>query len=404
MLAVFALSWGGLVWNKGLHAGVWTVFLSGTIWLLYRAVQRHKNMRVALGYAVFFITPLLTSIGQIQVLTGWRGTPVSVPWFGVSFVTASLALYIVSGRLSARELWLNVLQPARWNSGPCALPSDITCTSRRTARKNIKSIIYIGWIILGIFFYSVVASGLAPFLVLKESLNAVDIVVFSAIFEAYVYFNFAGISLMAFGLLNLADVRTVRNFRTPFAARDLIGYWQSWHISLSLVLKDMFFKPIRSRFGLHAAVLVAFSCSALWHGVSFNFAIWGLFHGTAWLLTYTLAGYGRLGRWVNFLMFPAVVILGRLIFSESSTELLGMKLQQLLHFDHMTEAWTLHLQADARTLASLALAGLLIGAEVLLPKRYSPYKMLRKKWGLVVLIGAVLAMGTTNTVGIYGTR
>ena len=95
----------------------------------------------------------------------------------------------------------------------------------------------------GIFFYTVLATGLAPFLVLRGSTESLDILIFSIVFELYVYFNFSGLTFVVFGLLNAAGVRTKLNFKMPFSARNMIDYWQRWHVSLSGVLKTSSLHP-----------------------------------------------------------------------------------------------------------------------------------------------------------------
>jgi hypothetical protein len=100
------------------------------------------------------------------------------------FVTAALALHIYQKKLDFLTLCLNILQPARMDSGPVALNN---APLGRLCVKRLR--VYGSWMALGIFFYTVLATGLAPFLVLRDSTESVDILVFSIVFEFYVYFN-----------------------------------------------------------------------------------------------------------------------------------------------------------------------------------------------------------------------
>lgn len=402
---IFGLAWSFLLYFKHWPAGLATLLVAGGVGGLYFLVRRHAHLRTLLAYTTFFLTPLLTVTGQIGVLTGFGGSSLALPWLGVSFVSAALAVHILQGKLNLANLLWHIAQPLRWNSGPCALPEARplrTAPLRRLKRVRL----WLGWIVLGAFYYGVLAAGFAPLLSLKESTATLDIVAFAVAFEFYVYFNFSGISFMVLGLLNLAGVKTVCNFNTPFAARDIIGYWQRWHISLSSLLKILFFQPLKRRFGMIGAVLAVFVGSALWHGISLNFVLWGAFHAAGWLLAYYLAratGLGRARLWLNALLFPLIVLFGRLIFSESDTALLLLKCQHL--FDWSAEAaWLPYLTPDGKTWARLGLALLCLLAEPCLRQRFRRYKLLRHGWATAGLVLLCLLLGQTGLGGVYGAR
>ncbi len=420
-LWVFALSYALLVYLKSWRASLCTLAVGVLVWALYLCVRRRPRLRCGLAWAVFFFTPMLTASGQIGVLTGFGGSSLSLPWLGVSFVCAALAAHVLQAQLTWRTLWLHILQPLRFNSGPCALPLSgkhigNRSSAPRTGFARGRSWHYFRWMVLGAFFYGVLATGLAPLLLLKQSDDALDILLFAIIFEAYVYFNFSGICFMVYGALNLAGVTTLLNFKTPFAARDVIGYWQRWHVSLSGVLKLLFFNPVKARlgrrFGLPVAVLAVFIGSALWHGVSLNFMLWGVFHACGWLLAWAIAKYfARLGpgclrwaKWINGLSFPIIIVLGRLIFSEADSSILLHKFQQLAHFETSHEAWCLHLTLDFKTGAIVCAAAAYLLAEAVFTRRLRAYKLLRRSWVSALLLLLCLLLGNTGLGGVYGAR
>jgi len=402
-ILVFVLSFCYLVYLYRALPALFTIALSVFVWLLYYLIAATELPRKALAYSVFFITPFLTYSGQIAVLTGFGGEGASLPWVGVSFVTAALALHIYQKKLDFLTLWLNILQPARMDSGPVALGNT---PLGRLRLRRLK--VYVGWMALGIFFYTVLATGLAPFLVLRDSTESVDIFVFSIIFELYVYFNFSGLTFFVFGLLNLAGVRTTLNFNMPFAARNVIDYWQRWHISLSGVLKEIFFKPVKRRFGLVVAVMVVFLSSAAWHGMSLNFFIWGLFHAAGWLLTYAivrLVSHGRCALVINFLLFPFFVVVGRLIFSEPSTAFLAQKLKQLFfNFSFSPQAWLFNLKVDGQSLLLLGIVVACVVLEVFAKRSRQRYQWFRQKWVTPLLLLLSIFLGSTGLGGVYGAR
>lgn len=109
-----------------------------------------------------------------------------------------------------------------------------------------------------------------------------------------IYFDFSGYSDMAIGLGRMFGFHFPENFRTPYAARSLREFWRRWHITLSTWFRDYLYiplggsrvRPLRVRLNL----LLVFFVTGLWHGASWNFVIWGLFHGAFLALERTRFG------------------------------------------------------------------------------------------------------------------
>ena len=106
----------------------------------------------------------------------------------------------------------------------------------------------------------------------------------------YLFFDFAGYSLMAMGASYCFGIRTPRNFRAPFLAIDIKDFWNRWHITLSYWLRDFVFMRF-SRFALkrklfkkrlHVAqcgFMVNMLLMGAWHGLTADYLLYGLFHG-----------------------------------------------------------------------------------------------------------------------------
>ncbi|MBU6339084.1 MAG: hypothetical protein KGQ36_03830 [Rickettsiales bacterium] len=98
-----------------------------------------------------------------------------------------------------------------------------------------------------------------------------------------IYFDFSGYSDMAVGLARIFGLKFPENFNYPYISRSIKEFWRRWHMSLSAWFRDYVYIPLggnrvslsRQYFNL---VLVFFLCG-LWHGASWNFIVWGLFHG-----------------------------------------------------------------------------------------------------------------------------
>ncbi len=97
-----------------------------------------------------------------------------------------------------------------------------------------------------------------------------------------IYFDFSGYSDMAVGLARIFGFRFPENFNYPYVAKSFRDFWRRWHMSLSAWFRDYVYIPLggnkvsvsRQYFNL---ILVFFLCG-LWHGASWNFVVWGMFH------------------------------------------------------------------------------------------------------------------------------
>jgi alginate O-acetyltransferase complex protein AlgI len=119
-----------------------------------------------------------------------------------------------------------------------------------------------------------------------------------------IYFDFSGYSDMAIGLGRLFGFRFPENFRHPYVADSVQDFWRRWHISLSSWFRDYLYVPLGGNRGAPARtylnLVVVFFLCGLWHGASWNFVIWGLFHGAFLVIE-------RLGLSALLARFPAAV-------------------------------------------------------------------------------------------------
>jgi alginate O-acetyltransferase complex protein AlgI len=109
-------------------------------------------------------------------------------------------------------------------------------------------------------------------------------------FNIQILFDFAGYSDIAIGLGLLFGVQLPFNFDAPFRSTSIQDFWQRWHMTLMLFLRDYVFHPLANarivprRFRLvqyFAAMLLTMALCGLWHGASWNFVLWGTLHGCA---------------------------------------------------------------------------------------------------------------------------
>ncbi len=124
----------------------------------------------------------------------------------------------------------------------------------------------------------------------------VDSWVAMLLFSGQIYFDFSAYSDMAIGLGRLFGFELPENFRSPYCATSFSDFWRRWHITLSSWLRDYLYIPLggnrRGASRAYLNLLVTMLLGGLWHGASWNFALWGGVHGA--LLAAERMGRGRL--------------------------------------------------------------------------------------------------------------
>ncbi len=104
------------------------------------------------------------------------------------------------------------------------------------------------------------------------------------------YFDFSGYTDIAIGLGLLLGIKLPENFRWPYLKTNITSFWQSWHITLSDWARFYVFSPLSrtllrrkprpdTRLIVLVSQLATMLTIGLWHGVTVNFFIWGLWHG-----------------------------------------------------------------------------------------------------------------------------
>lgn len=107
-----------------------------------------------------------------------------------------------------------------------------------------------------------------------------------------IYYDFAGYTDIAIGLAQMLNLRIPENFDRPYFSTSIRDFWRRWHMSLSYWIRDYIYIPLGgNRAHRSFNLLTAMTICGLWHGASWNFAAWGLFHGLG------LALEGLVARW-----------------------------------------------------------------------------------------------------------
>ena len=357
---------------------------------------RLKNIE----YFLFFSISLTSLLGFTETLTGFYAESTNALLFGLSFYSASMAYLISQDRFGYKSV-LFVSNPLLLSTGPIAL--FFRNISHKSLRKRIEY--FFPFIIVGTFIFQIVGIPLTEFFFLIESTDVVSSIIFAAIFEIFVYANFCGLSLLLFGLFGLFGYRIPLNFNQPFSSRNIIEFWRGWHTSLSKVLKVLFYKPLRKKRSLFIALIGVYIASAMWHGVTLNFLLWGLFHASFFWLSIKLLKENN--SLLPILLMPFIIILGRLIFAESDTERLFEKLTfSFSGFDVFNELLSVPMLSFISLLFGTALIAIEFFFKNTKIMKKRNYKFLRTPLSilLISLAGVLLASNLGEEYAVYGQR
>ncbi len=107
-------------------------------------------------------------------------------------------------------------------------------------------------------------------------------------FAFQIYFDFSGYSDMAIGLGKMFGFNFLENFNYPYTSRSITEFWRRWHISLGTWFKEYLYIPLGgnrvSKLLNIRNILIVWMLTGIWHGASWNFALWGLYFGIILIL------------------------------------------------------------------------------------------------------------------------
>ncbi len=144
-------------------------------------------------------------------------------------------------------------------------------------------------------------------------------------FSWQIYFDFSGYTDMARGVGRALGFPLMLNFNNPYLATGLGDFWRRWHISLSTWFRDYVYIPLGgNRHGPVATyrnMFLTMVISGIWHGATWNFALWGALHGLGRISTRRLEeaeSYRRLPRAVKVLWVFLFVSFAWIFFRAST--------------------------------------------------------------------------------------
>ena len=211
-----------------------------------------------------------------------------------------------------------------------------------------------------------------------------------------IYFDFSGYSDMAIGLGRMFGFQFLENFNYPYVSSSIKEFWRRWHISLSSWFRDYLYIPLggnrKGKLRTEVNKGIVFFCTGLWHGASWNFVLWGLWHGVFIILEDLLPKGGKVRRAIGHVTTPLIVLLGFVLFRADTLGDAGRIFSQMFTGVDFT------LQSDAllrNLLSPLNILTVVLGTAFSLPllPKVKAYAQGEGKAAAALRAGSYLACG-----------
>jgi D-alanyl-lipoteichoic acid acyltransferase DltB (MBOAT superfamily) len=298
------------------------IAIAGLAAIMWKAPARNARLAgmLLLILALFVIlkteilsvlaSSILRSISGRSVISA---SAMDIRWLGFSYIAFRL-LHIVrdrqSGRLppiSLQEFLIYIFFFPALPAGPIDRSQRFVQDLRKEFHLTPPEFLKSGQrVALGFFKKFVLADSLA-LIALNETLanqttSSSWLCLFLVAYSLRIYFDFSGYTDIAIGTGQWMGIRLPENFDRPYLKPNLTLFWNSWHMTLAQWFRAYFFNPLtrfmRSAKHPLAMPLIIFCGQlgtmvliGLWHGVTWNFLIWGIWHG--------LGLFGH-NRWADF--------------------------------------------------------------------------------------------------------
>ena len=162
-----------------------------------------------------------------------------------------------------------------------------------------------------------------------------------------IYFDFSGYSDMAIGMGRMMGFRFPENFNSPYVSQNISEFWRRWHITLGDFMRDYLYIPLggnrvtKSR--LFFNLWLVFLLSGLWHGASWNYVIWGVYHGIFLILDrlFLIEALKKVGKGFSIIVTFLIVMIGWIIFRLENIDEVSIYLQRLFSFNSWQEIQTI---------------------------------------------------------------
>ncbi|WP_240927900.1 MBOAT family O-acyltransferase [Cellulophaga sp. Z1A5H] len=309
-------------------------FLEKNTWLTKLVLGTAIFGNLALLFYYKYANFIIANLQELGIYLNHDNKSILLP-IGISFFTFQGISYLVDVYRKDTDVQKNLLHLGLYISffpqliaGPIVRYHDV---DQQIKKREITTPLFTEGIIRfirGLAKKIMIANNAAFFADQVFSVPASEITTGSAwlgiiCYAIQIYFDFSGYSDMAIGLGKMLGFTFKENFNYPYISNSIQDFWRRWHISLSTWFRDYLYIPLGgSRGGLfmtYRNLVIVFLITGLWHGASWNFIFWGLFHG--FFLILERANILKVVKWPKFFqhLYVLIVVLFGWVFFRVET-------------------------------------------------------------------------------------
>ena len=398
---------------------------AGKRWL-FIGIFLNVGMLCYFKYANFLVdqtNALLSAIGQ----PGFKWRDVVLP-AGISFFTFEKISYLIDVRRklvkparSFNELFLFVAFFPHLIAGPILRYHEIEGQIR--SREHSQKMFFAGWtrLFIGLGKKILIADELGRSADLLFNLNQADLPanylwLAVTLYALQLYFDFSGYSDMAIGLALMFGFTFPENFNNPYASKSITEFWKRWHISLTAWMREYLYIPLggnrNGSLATYRNLVIVFFISGLWHGASWTFVIWGLYHGLFLVVERLFLSrlLEKIPQILSRLYFVTAVLVGWVFFRSESLQSAMAFIVRMFDFSSFALKIPdipivniLHNRAQViLLLATLLIVFARFIPESLKAKSASAANGLRASWALTLFVLSMMALaGNSFTPFLY---
>jgi len=414
--SIYFYSWGG---PKFIFVILGTTFLD---FLLVNAMQNQKTQK---SKRKFLIVSLCLNLGLlfyfkycnffIENINAILGTEISwlkvVLPIGISFYTFESLTYVIDVYRGVHKPLKNVwhyqtyiLLFPKLIAGPIVRYHDIADQITNREKNYTAEIKLSGFLIfcLGLAKKTIIANtlGMQADSVFKLSAGEIDTAAAWTGALAYtfqIYFDFSGYSDMAIGLGKIMGFKFPENFNNPYISGSITEFWRRWHITLGTWMRNYLYIPLGgnkvSNSKLYRNLIIVFLFSGLWHGASWNFVLWGAYHGFFLVLERLFLGkfFEKVGKIIAIPITFLILATGWVLFRNEDLHYALHVIKQMYSFQFFHSKFVLNNDFVPMTLVAtfLSLFAVTGKTKAIQDKIYGENFTASAKW-VVLFCGVVL--------------
>jgi alginate O-acetyltransferase complex protein AlgI len=313
VLAILSGYVGFTFWAKASHK-IFLRYIGVVFFLLYLGYWAFEKYFLPLGWSTFalkgmqnmaLVAPSEIAENITEFASAIQEFIIHPPvvMFGISYIGFKLIHFFVDYR--ADEIKKpTLLEFLNWLfffpsiiAGPMIRFQDWNEQREKNVLNKVEIATGVRRIVLGLFMKLVIADNIHGLTIAAltpgaaSSITLWQLALMACFYTIYIYFDFAGYSHIAIGLGHFWGIRLPENFNAPYKARNLAEFWNRWHMSLSLILRDYLYYPVSlylkriPQLRKHPVVttiippFVTFLLAGIWHGAGLGFVIFGALHG-----------------------------------------------------------------------------------------------------------------------------